>query len=68
MVEGGANVISSFLKSGLVDSFLLTIAPVYVGKDGVSAVEDAEVNIFGLVDYRKSEEVMQICLKAMILI
>ncbi|KAF9910802.1 2,5-diamino-6-(ribosylamino)-4(3H)-pyrimidinone 5'-phosphate reductase [Linnemannia zychae] len=42
MVEGGASVISSFLKSGLVDSFLLTIAPVYVGKDGVSAIEDAE--------------------------
>ncbi|KAF9549341.1 2,5-diamino-6-(ribosylamino)-4(3H)-pyrimidinone 5'-phosphate reductase [Mortierella hygrophila] len=42
MVEGGASVISSFLKSGLVDSFLLTIAPVFVGKDGVSAVEDAE--------------------------
>ncbi|KAG0298421.1 2,5-diamino-6-(ribosylamino)-4(3H)-pyrimidinone 5'-phosphate reductase [Linnemannia gamsii] len=42
MVEGGASVISSFLKSGLVASFLLTIAPVYVGKDGVSAVEDAE--------------------------
>ncbi|KAK3842861.1 MAG: dihydrofolate reductase-like domain-containing protein [Linnemannia gamsii] len=42
MAEGGASVISSFLKSGLVDSFLLTIAPVYVGKDGVSAVEDAE--------------------------
>ncbi|KAF8947196.1 2,5-diamino-6-(ribosylamino)-4(3H)-pyrimidinone 5'-phosphate reductase [Haplosporangium gracile] len=42
MVEGGASVISSFLKSGLVDSFMLTIAPVYVGKDGVSAVEDAE--------------------------
>lgn len=50
MVEGGASVISSFLKSGLVDSFLLTIAPVYVGKDGVSAVEDAEVkNISGSV-------------------
>ena len=46
MVEGGASVISSFLKSGLVDSFLLTIAPVYVGKDGVSAVEDEEVKIF----------------------
>ncbi|KAF9101857.1 2,5-diamino-6-(ribosylamino)-4(3H)-pyrimidinone 5'-phosphate reductase [Mortierella sp. GBA35] len=42
MVEGGSSVISSFLKSGLVDSFLLTIAPVYVGKDSVSAIEDAE--------------------------
>ncbi|KAF9207057.1 2,5-diamino-6-(ribosylamino)-4(3H)-pyrimidinone 5'-phosphate reductase [Haplosporangium sp. Z 27] len=42
MVEGGAGVISSFLKSGLVDSFLLTIAPVYIGKDGIDAVQDAE--------------------------
>ncbi|KAF8976998.1 2,5-diamino-6-(ribosylamino)-4(3H)-pyrimidinone 5'-phosphate reductase [Entomortierella lignicola] len=41
MVEGGAGVISSFLKSGLVDSFLLTIAPVYIGKDGIDAVQDA---------------------------
>jgi 2,5-diamino-6-(ribosylamino)-4(3H)-pyrimidinone 5'-phosphate reductase len=45
MVEGGAGVISSFLKSGLVDSFLLTIAPVYVGHGGISAVQDAEVII-----------------------
>ncbi|KAG9321765.1 hypothetical protein KVV02_005684 [Mortierella alpina] len=43
MVEGGAGVISSFLRSGLVQSFLLTIAPVYVGEHGVSAVQDAEV-------------------------
>ncbi|KAI8356839.1 dihydrofolate reductase-like domain-containing protein [Mortierella sp. GBAus27b] len=42
MVEGGAGVISSFLKSGLIDSLLLTIAPVYVGKSGISAVQDAE--------------------------
>ncbi|CAO3573297.1 unnamed protein product [Mortierella alpina] len=42
MVEGGAGVIASFLKSGLVQSFLLTIAPVYVGEHGVSAVQDAE--------------------------
>ncbi|KAF9294228.1 2,5-diamino-6-(ribosylamino)-4(3H)-pyrimidinone 5'-phosphate reductase [Linnemannia elongata] len=39
----GARVfVLDFDLSGLVDSFLLTIAPVYVGKDGVSAVEDAE--------------------------
>ncbi|KAG0265161.1 2,5-diamino-6-(ribosylamino)-4(3H)-pyrimidinone 5'-phosphate reductase [Mortierella polycephala] len=42
MVEGGAGVISSFLKSGLVQSFLLTIAPVYVGVDGINAVDNAE--------------------------
>ncbi|KAG0320075.1 2,5-diamino-6-(ribosylamino)-4(3H)-pyrimidinone 5'-phosphate reductase [Dissophora globulifera] len=41
MVEGGASVITSFLKSGLVDSFVLTVAPVYVGKDGIGAVNDA---------------------------
>lgn len=43
MVEGGANVISTFMASGLVDLVLITIAPVYVGLDGVSAVQNAEV-------------------------
>ncbi|KAI1320367.1 2,5-diamino-6-(ribosylamino)-4(3H)-pyrimidinone 5'-phosphate reductase [Mortierella claussenii] len=42
MVEGGASIISSFLKSSLVDSVLVTIAPVYVGLDGISAVQNAE--------------------------
>jgi riboflavin biosynthesis pyrimidine reductase len=37
MVEGGAQVITSFLKHRLVDNILLTIAPVFVG--GVGAVE-----------------------------
>ena len=48
MVEGGAGIITSFLKSGLVDSFVLTIAPIYVGKDGISSVQDAEVIILPL--------------------
>lgn len=43
MVEGGANVISTFMASGLVDLVLITIAPVYVGLAGVSAVQNAEV-------------------------
>ncbi|KAF9577150.1 2,5-diamino-6-(ribosylamino)-4(3H)-pyrimidinone 5'-phosphate reductase [Lunasporangiospora selenospora] len=42
MVEGGAGVIASFLKSGCVDLTLITIAPTYVGQDGISAVYDAE--------------------------
>lgn len=50
MVEGGASVISSFLESGLVHSVLLTIAPVYVGQSGVSAVQRAEVIILISVD------------------
>ncbi|KAF9213353.1 2,5-diamino-6-(ribosylamino)-4(3H)-pyrimidinone 5'-phosphate reductase [Podila verticillata] len=52
MVEGGANVISTFLASGLVDLVLITIAPVYVGLDGVSAVQNAEVApMFGSITY-----------------
>lgn len=37
MVEGGAQVITAFLKAGLVDELVLTIAPVFVG--GFRAVE-----------------------------
>lgn len=37
MVEGGAQVITSFLKHQLVDHIVLTIAPVFVG--GLGAVE-----------------------------
>ena len=37
MVEGGARVITSFLRSGLVDQFVLTITPFFVG--GLHAVE-----------------------------
>lgn len=37
MVEGGARVITSFLRSGLVDQFVLTITPFIIG--GLHAVE-----------------------------
>ncbi|GJJ70918.1 2,5-diamino-6-(ribosylamino)-4(3H)-pyrimidinone 5'-phosphate reductase [Entomortierella parvispora] len=43
MVEGGASIITSFLESSMVHSILLTIAPIYVGQAGVSAVQRAEV-------------------------
>lgn len=35
MVEGGADVINSMLESGLVDSVIITIGPVFLGKNGV---------------------------------
>lgn len=38
MVEGGADVISAFLKTGLADALVLTIAPTIVG--GYKAVND----------------------------
>ncbi|KAJ2455146.1 2,5-diamino-6-(ribosylamino)-4(3H)-pyrimidinone 5'-phosphate reductase [Coemansia sp. RSA 2336] len=37
MVEGGARVIQSFLASGLCSMVIITIAPIYVGSEGVSA-------------------------------
>lgn len=42
MVEGGARVITSFLSAGLVDSLVITIAPIFVG--GLHAVEHLAVN------------------------
>ncbi len=42
MVEGGARVITSFLSAGLVDSIVITIAPIFVG--GLHAVEHLPVN------------------------
>lgn len=38
MVEGGATVISAFLRQGLVDRVVLTITPFFVG--GLKALED----------------------------
>ncbi|CAG8513442.1 240_t:CDS:2, partial [Scutellospora calospora] len=38
MVEGGARIINSFLKSGKVDLLIVTISPVFVGENGVSAI------------------------------
>jgi 2,5-diamino-6-(ribosylamino)-4(3H)-pyrimidinone 5'-phosphate reductase len=35
MVEGGAQIIDSFVKSGLVDRLVVTVAPVVVGPLGI---------------------------------
>jgi 2,5-diamino-6-(ribosylamino)-4(3H)-pyrimidinone 5'-phosphate reductase len=35
MVEGGANVISDVLSKGMADVIIITIAPVFIGRDGV---------------------------------
>lgn len=58
MVEGGARVITSFLRSGLVDQFVLTITPFFVG--GLHAVErppypanEKSVRMYGAAWYGK---------------
>ena len=43
MVEGGAQIITSFLKHRLVDQLVLTMAPVYIG--GVQAVWPLQLNL-----------------------
>lgn len=43
MVEGGAQIITSFLKHRLVDQLVLTVAPVYVG--GMQAVWPLQLNL-----------------------
>lgn len=41
MVEGGANVITAFLKAGLVDAVVITLTPSFVG--GYKAVDDLDI-------------------------
>lgn len=42
MVEGGAKVITAFLKAGVVDAAVITVVPTFVG--GYKAVDDLEVH------------------------
>lgn len=42
MVEGGASIISSFLRSKSVNHLIITIAPVFVGSDGIAAYKAGE--------------------------
>ena len=40
MVEGGAQIIDSFVRSGLVDRLVVTVAPVVVGPLGIGYTLD----------------------------
>lgn len=40
MVEGGAQIIESFARSGLVDRLVITVAPVVVGPGGIGYTID----------------------------
>ena len=42
MVEGGAKVIQSFLKTKLLDLLIVTIAPIYIGFNSISITGDNE--------------------------
>ncbi|KAI8335157.1 dihydrofolate reductase-like domain-containing protein [Chlamydoabsidia padenii] len=52
MVEGGSRIIQSCLTSGLVDQLVVTIAPVYVGDQGVgvstvASLDKVQYQVFG---------------------
>jgi 2,5-diamino-6-(ribosylamino)-4(3H)-pyrimidinone 5'-phosphate reductase len=52
MVEGGSRIIQSCLTSGCVDQLVVTIAPVYVGDQGVdvsakATLDDVHYQVFG---------------------
>ncbi|CAG8481163.1 4232_t:CDS:10, partial [Ambispora gerdemannii] len=51
MVEGGSTIIKSFLSSGLVDQLVVTIAPIFVGGDGLSVFD-----IGKLIDNNKDDD------------
>jgi diaminohydroxyphosphoribosylaminopyrimidine deaminase/5-amino-6-(5-phosphoribosylamino)uracil reductase len=40
LVEGGGNIITQFIKENLFDEILLIQAPIFIGNDGMSSVQD----------------------------
>ncbi|KAI8381214.1 dihydrofolate reductase-like domain-containing protein [Radiomyces spectabilis] len=62
MVEGGARVIQSWLKSSLVDQLIVTVAPVLVG-DGVDATSGRSLTSLSDVQYQQIGNDMVIAAK-----
>lgn len=57
MVEGGASVITAFLRSGLADAVILTVAPVFVGGyNAVGSLGDADHVPFPHIDALHSQQ------------
>lgn len=45
LVEGGANLITQFIKSGIFDEIILIQAPIVIGSDGLSSVQDLGLDL-----------------------
>ena len=47
MIEGGAKVINDLLinRDNLVDSLIITVAPVFLGKNGVDVSPNHQINL-----------------------
>lgn len=59
IVEGGAQVIGAFLKSGLWDRLYFFQAPSFIGGDGLDGVSSLEIKLLkDKVDFRNKEKIM----------
>ena len=44
LIEGGANLVTQFLKANLFDELILVQAPIFLGNDSKNAIENLELN------------------------
>ena len=51
LVEGGANLVTQFLKENLFDELILVQAPIFLGNDSKNAVENLELNQFPPINF-----------------
>jgi len=63
MIEGGATIINTILSehAHLVDSVIITYAPVYLGQDGVSVSPDGPLPKFEKVAWLQMEDDVVMC-------
>jgi riboflavin biosynthesis pyrimidine reductase len=55
MVEGGASVITAFLRSGLADAVVLTVAPMFIGGyNAIGQLGDSDRKFFPQIDSLRS--------------
>ena len=45
LIEGGAGVITEFLKQDLLDEIMLVQSPIFIGKDGKNCFEETGINL-----------------------
>jgi len=63
MIEGGATIINTILSdhAHLVDSVIITYAPVFLGQDGVSVSPDGSLPKFEKVAWLQLEDDVVMC-------
>lgn len=60
LVEGGANLITQFIKDDLFDEIILIQAPMCIGNDGISSIKNLCLN---MIPSHKMQIIEQICIE-----